>query len=179
MRCVRLFVRRPVALAQWSAANISYGAWAFRGLKGESADWALVQGLVQRTPPNGPLRRGGRLELFETAALGTQPDAGRVDAVAYCLGVRSAPLPLFLVAQGHGVERLEPTGHLRGSLLDCRGEPIPRVHGVGMAFADPEYSSGAAYAEAGFGPFALRAAEVAAQIAAELSTNGDRKTELV
>ena len=162
---MRLFVRRPVTLAQWSPPNNAYGAWAFRGLKGDSADWALVQGLVERTPPNGPLRPGGRLELYETDALGAQPAAGQVDAVAFCLGVRAAPLPALTAALGRGVERIVPTGHLRGSLQDSRGEPIPGVHGVGMAFADPEYSSGAAYPEAGFGPFADRAADVAAQIA--------------
>ena len=153
-------------LAQWSPADGAYRQWAFRGLKGDSADWALHQGLVGRPPPNGAVRHGGRLELFDSRELLASPEAGDVDAVTFCLGVKAAPLPIMTAAAADGgVELVEPAGHRRGGLYDRRGRRIPGVFGVGMAFTDTEFSSGAAYPEAGFMPFAQRAAEVAAEVA--------------
>ena len=62
--CVRLFIRRPIQLAQWSGGG-RYGAWGFRGLKGAAAELAVKTGLVGAEPANGPVSDAdGRLELW-------------------------------------------------------------------------------------------------------------------
>ena len=53
VRKVRLFVRKPIALAEWSAELGAYDAWAFRGLKGLAADLAIRLRVAGRVPPNG------------------------------------------------------------------------------------------------------------------------------
>ena len=52
----------------------------------------------------------------------------------------------------------EPTGFsITGFNISC-----------GLGFSDSEYTSGAAYAEAGFMPFAQRAREIATSVAASV-----------
>ncbi|KAL1511405.1 hypothetical protein AB1Y20_006206 [Prymnesium parvum] len=161
---VRLFVRRPIMLAQWSSASNGYTSWAYRGLKGDSADWALAHGMVGRKPKNGLLQAGGRLELYHVDSLHTSADAGNVDAVAFCLGVSPAALPSLFKVVDNEIQTVEVAGHSHGVLYDANGQTISGLYGVGMAFADDEYTSGEAYPEAGFLPFSLRAAEIAREI---------------
>ena len=88
----KLFVRSPLRLAQWDAHGGGYGAWAFRGLKGVAADYALRRSLVGLRPPNGPVAAG--LELFDSRRLNESAKVSEdLDAVVFCLGFGRAPLP--------------------------------------------------------------------------------------
>jgi cation diffusion facilitator CzcD-associated flavoprotein CzcO len=98
---VRLFVRRPIQLAQWDPTTEAYGAWGFRGLKGAAAELALEHELVGRAPPNGPSTPGGRLELWDVDALRTD---GR------CAGMACALPPAILARRPHPVPIPKPAG---------------------------------------------------------------------
>ena len=176
VRSVRLFVRRPIRLAQWSKALQSYDRWAFRGLKGAAASFARAHRLANAKPSGGGSRPvqhpyGRAVELHDAVKL-TQCAAtsGDLDAVVFCLGFGGGPpLPQMLSASG---EPLPPiTAHTQpgGALLVDSSVPKPLrgLYGVGLGFADAEFTSGAAYAEAGFLPFHVRAAEVAELIQLE------------
>ena len=54
-----------------------------------------------------------------------------------------------------------------GGLIDSHGVRLRGLYGVGLGFADDEFTSGSAYAEAGFLPFALRAREIAERVQQE------------
>lgn len=189
VKSTMLFVRRPIRLAQWDANAGAYGSWAFRGLKGAAAHFALRQGLVDvYPPPNGLIVNGSApgLELHDSRALSTcRETSARVDAVVYCLGFGEAPVPTILrpgTRTEDAAAALAPEGRVAaaeedvavrvgqpevpgGALRDADGMPLKGLYGVGLGFADAEYTSGAAYAEAGFMPFAVRAQEIAMQVA--------------
>ena len=171
--CVRLFVRRPIQLAQWGGAEWDgtqwtgggrYGAWGFRGLKGASAELAVKSGLVGAEPSNGPVGSGdGRLELWDVAALTTDPRAAAgLGSVIYCVGYTRGPLPSIVTADGAAacVTGCEPT---TGALL-ASGVPLPGLYGAGIAFAAEEGSSGAPYPEASLKAFTARASAIAADV---------------
>jgi hypothetical protein len=182
----RLFIRRPLQLAQWSAHDGGYSAWAFRGLKGAAAGFAQRRGLVGISPPNGPIAvvpgpvppTSGALELHDSRTLTTDPRAGAaLDAVVYCLGFGAPPLPALIGASGETLP--PPAAHTQpgGALLDADGRRLPGLYGCGLAFSDSEFTSGAAYAEAGFMPFACRAAEVAEQIVSDVCARPARSVK--
>ena len=171
--CVRLFVRRPIQLAQWGGAEWDgtqwtgggrYGAWGFRGLKGASAELAVKSGLVGAEPSNGPVGSGdGRLELWHVAALTTDPRAAAgLGSVIYCVGYTRGPLPSIVTADGAAacVTGCEPT---TGALL-ASGVPLPGLDGAGIAFAAEEGSSGSPYPEASLKAFTARASAIAADV---------------
>ena len=121
---------------------------------------ALRSRLPACVPPNGPVANAQALsvELHDAATLTTCPRAGRgLDAVTYCLGFGRPLLPRIVDPAGLP---LLPAAQRVGKLLDARGEWIRGLYGVGLGFSDAEFTSGTAYAEAGFMPFALRAREV-------------------
>ena len=172
-----LFIRRPIQLAQWDRAAESYAAWAFRGLKGAAASYAQRRGLVGSMPPNGPVAlpsdaalsaaESGSLELHHVDRLIQCSDTGKnLDAVIFCLGFGAPPIPTILSSSGAVVPQPASHQHPGGALLDDDGHPIAGLYGVGLGFADNEFTSGRPYAEAGFAPFAARAAEIAAAISA-------------
>lgn len=162
----RLFVRRPIKLAAWDADAGGYSSWAFRGLKGKAARFALEHELVDVAPPNGPTSREPRLELHDVGRLRTcRETASSLDAVVFCLGYGAPPLPTVLIdGKPTAVTAHETPG---GALLDTHGRRLRGLYGVGLGFADREFTSGSAYAEAGFMPFALRADEIANALEAE------------
>ena len=168
IRTTRLFVRRPIRLAQWDPMDGCYGNWAFRGLKGEAARFAIEHELVGTDPPNGPIgpsATGGSssLELYDARRL--YEDAGKsCDALVFCLGFGPPPLPTILARDG---ERISVAAHEvpGGGLRDASGKRIRGLFGVGLGFSDAEYTSGSGYAEAGFMPFAVRAGEIAEAVA--------------
>ena len=157
-----------VRLAQWDPMDGCYGNWAFRGLKGEAARFAIEHELVGTDPPNGPIgpsATGGSssLELYEARRL--YEDAGKsCDALVFCLGFGPPPLPTILARDG---ERISVAAHEvpGGGLRDASGKRIRGLFGVGLGFSDAEYTSGSGYAEAGFMPFAVRAGEIAEAVA--------------
>ena len=168
----KLFIRRPLRVAEWDDEGGGYARWAFRGLKGAAASFAHEHGLVDRTPPNGPVegprgcndiqQDGPQLELHHVDSLGINPAVGRsLDAVIYCLGFSGPKLPRILDSSGQAI-RVD--AQLGGRLLNGAGEWIPGLYGVGLGFADAEHTSGAPYAEAGFMPFALRARDIAESV---------------
>lgn len=168
VRCVRLFVRRPLQLAAWDDAYNAYAAWAFRGLKGESASWALEHGLVGMPPLNG--RVADRLEVHDTTALATDAHAASMDAVVYCLGYQAALPPAL--HHGGRAQRISAHEAPGGALLAEDGNRLPGLHGVGLGFSDLEYTSGQAYPQVGFVPFSLRAAEIADEVATRTQALG-------
>ena len=172
IRCTtKLFIRRPLRLAEWDAASGAYGRWAFRGLKGAAASFAHRHGMVGVPPPNGPVANahGLSLELHDAASLTACPRAGHgLDAVTFCLGFGGPALPQIVDAAGRPVV---PDAQRLGRLLDARGEWIRGLYGVGLAFADQELSSGVPYAEAGFMPFALRGREIVESLLLEAAAH--------
>jgi len=168
VRKVRLFVRKPIALAEWSAELGAYDAWAFRGLKGLAADLAIRLRVAGRVPPNGVTGGAGgdAFELHHSSQLAECADTAAVDAVIYCLGYRPAPVPPLVAADGRA---LELAGHAEGSgeLLvrpvgsDAPPAAAPGLYGAGLAFADLEYTSGGPYEAAGMPMFAERAWRIA------------------
>ena len=171
----KLFVRSPLRLAQWEAHEEGYGAWAFRGLKGVAADYAVRHGLVGMVPPNGPVAPGLELHdsqlLTECAAVSAD-----LDAVVFCLGFQRAPLPPLTDVRGvaldaSALQHQAPGGALttapatgasgEAGVTGASGTSLEGLFGIGLAFSDDEFSSGAAYGEVGFFPFAARAAEIA------------------
>ena len=113
-----------------------------------------------------PPDHSGPLELHEARQLTSCEATGKaLDAVVFCLGFGKPPLPTLLGAAGDELPR--PSSHTvpGGALLDPVGQPIPGLFGVGLGFSDSEFTSGNAYAEAGFAPFAARAAEIADAVA--------------
>ena len=163
---VRLFVRRPIQLAQWSEAEGRYGAWGFRGLKGAAAELALTRGLVGTEPTDGPVSDGdGRLELWDVAALTTDPRAtAGLRSVVYSVGYTRGPLPTIVTIGGAAacVTGCDPA---TGALLASPG-PLPGLYGAGLAFAEDENSSGAPYPEASLKAFAARARAIVADVTA-------------
>mmetsp|Transcript_10752 Transcript_10752/g.18007 ORF Transcript_10752/g.18007 Transcript_10752/m.18007 type:complete len:426 (+) Transcript_10752:192-1469(+) len=159
---VRLFIRRPIQLAQWSTEHGKYGAWGFRGLKGAAAELALTHGLVGREACNGPVSDvDSRLELWDVRRMST--DASAVDgirAVVYCVGYTRGPLPKIVMAAGAeaAVTGCEPS---TGGLHTSDGT-LPGLYGAGIAFAEDEDSSGAPYPEASLKAFSARARVIAA-----------------
>ena len=195
----RLFIRRPVRLAQWDAHGDAYGAWAFRGLKGAAAEFALrrVSQTLRRshvhTPaptfphprscsPSRPPRYGladapplnGRvgatsLSVFDAALLNTSRELASVDAVVFCVGYEPARTPHVLDTSGvlpTPADAVQLAGHRapHGELLSSNGSVLDGMYGLGLGFADDEFSSGEAYGEVGFVPFLVRAAEIAEHI---------------
>jgi hypothetical protein len=162
VKTVRLFVRRPIQLAEWNTDTGAYDGWAFRGLKGEAAAFALRHGLVDLAPPND--RVADRLELHDSTSLSSNTEVATMDAAVFCLGYRPAQIPM-VVTSGHRHETRGILGHQApgGQLFTAKG-PIHGLYGLGLAFSDDEWSSGEAYGEVGFMPFAGRAAEVAERI---------------
>ena len=164
-RRVSLFVRSPLRLACWDAHAGAYGAWAFRGLKGAAAHYALRHGLVGLTPPGGEVVPG--LELHHSSVLSKSAAVSAdLDAVVFCLGYTRAPLPLLTHSGGRPLDTIARHGAPGGALFAPSGEPIDGLFGIGLAFSDDEYTSGDAYGEVGFFPFAARAAEIAQAVAA-------------
>ena len=162
---VRLFIRRPIELAQWSPELGKYDAWGFRGLKGAAAELALEHGLVGAPPPNGPAGgKDARLELWDVGALATDPRAAAgLRSVVFCVGYERGPLPPIVTADGAAatVTGCEPT---TGGLLASGDAPLPGLYGAGIAFAEDEDSSGAPYPEASLKAFAARAQVIAADV---------------
>ena len=164
-RRVSLFVRSPLRLACWDAHAGAYGAWAFRGLKGAAAEYAVRHGLVGLTPPGGEVVPG--LELHHSSVLSKSAAVSAdLDAVVFCLGYTRAPLPLLTHSGGRPLDTIARHGAPGGALFAPSGEPIDGLFGIGLAFSDDEYTSGDAYGEVGFFPFAARAAEIAQAVAA-------------
>lgn len=164
-RRVSLFVRSPLRLACWDAHAGAYGAWAFRGLKGAAAEYAVRHGLVGLTPPGGEVVPG--LELHHSSVLSKSAAVSAdLDAVVFCLGYTRAPLPLLTHSGGRPLDTIARHGAPGGALFAPSGEPIHGLFGIGLAFSDDEYTSGDAYGEVGFFPFAARAAEIAQAVAA-------------
>ena len=92
--------------------------------KGASAELAVENGLVGAQPSNGPVGSGdGRLELWDVAALTTDPRAaaglGSLAVRAAALAVRAAALDRLLYRQRSGLSG-------RGS-YDCIGRHLPAV----------------------------------------------------
>ncbi len=173
VRRVILLARRPLRLAKWNAAAEGYDDWAFRGLKGESAEFAIRHGLVGLAPPpEGVVLADGRLELWAAASLLEDAElASSIDAVCYATGYVRAPLPVLTTRASAGgrERRIQVGGHAApgGALLAPSGDSpaAPRLFGLGLAFCDDEFTSDTAYPAAGFAPFVERAEEVADAIA--------------
>ena len=166
VRKVRLFVRKPIALAEWSAELGAYDAWAFRGLKGLAADLAIRLRVAGRVPPNGVTGGAGgdAFELHHSSQLAECADTAAVDAVIYCLGYRPAPVPPLVAADGRRLAgHAEGTGELlvRPVGSDALPTAAPGLYGAGLAFADLEYTSGGPYEAAGMPMFAERAWRIA------------------
>ena len=163
--CTQLFIRRPIRLASWDSTQQSYVSWAFRGLKGKAARFALDHGLAELEPPNGAVGDGSLgLELHHSSQLHScKATASGLDAVVYCLGFGAPPMPT--VRSGNSTVSISGHQVPGGALLDARRRPVPGLFGCGLGFSDSEYTSGAAYGVAGFMPFAMRAREIARQVA--------------
>ena len=166
----RLFLRRPVRLASWDADARAYGSWAFRGLKGAAAEFATRHGLVDQPPKNGALA-GTTLEVYHADLLRTDAEVARMDAVFFNLGFEAAPMPRLVPAARPAASSDEPPrmrigGHQSpgGRLLSEDGAVIRGLYGIGLGFADEEFSSGQPYGEVGFAPFTARAEEIAERI---------------
>ena len=122
------------------------------------------------TPANGPVGGGdddgdgdGRLELWDVAALTTDPRAAAgLGSVVYCVGYTRGPLPTIATADEAAacVTGCEPAS---GALL-AAGVPLPGLYGAGIAFAEDEGSSGAPYPEASLKAFTARARAIAADV---------------
>merc|ERR1712232_477879 len=86
----------------------------------------------------------------------------------FCLGYDRAPLPRLISIGGHRLPDINSHSQPGGGLIDSTGFLSRGLYGVGMAFADDEWTSGKKYAAAGFNPFARRAAEIAEQVAEQI-----------
>ena len=133
---------------------------------GVAADFAIRLELAGAAAPNTPV--ASRLELHDVARLVHDPGiSSDLDVVIFCLGFRRALLPNILIA-GEGVtsEIAEVLHHRStdGALLGADNTAIDGLYGLGLAFSDDEFSSGEAYGQVGFKPFALRAHEIAEAI---------------
>ena len=171
IRSTRLYVRRPIRLAQWDPAAKGYAAWGFRGLKGKAASFAIERGIVGMEPaaaPSPPARSPPTIELLDARKLRScAATASGLDAVVYCLGFGAPPLPH--VVRGAAPVSIAKHQSPGGALIDASGRRLCGLFGLGLGFSDSEFSSGRAYAEAGFMPFAVRAKEIADRVVQRLS----------
>lgn len=161
---VRLFTRSPLQLAQWDALSNKYGAWAFRGLKGAAAELATKYDIVGLKPPNGLVGTDGRLELWDSRALGEDAQATLgVRAVVYGLGYTSRALPAIHLADGTAAT-VAGSAVGSGQLFSEASGPLPGLYGAGLAFAEDEDSSGAPYPEASLKAFTARARDIVREV---------------